>query len=419
MSDAALLNLLAECPSHVDPARVVDFDMFRDPGLNADPHQRLLELAGTAPEVFWTPRNGGHWVIIGQRAVRDAARDTDTFSNEAIPHAQLLAMIAATPPGAPRIPIPYPLMLDPPLHHVYRQPLQTAFSPTTVMGLADSIRTLAAELIDAIVPTGRCEFMAAVAEPLPVKVFLRMFGLPLERLPEYRALVRESLAQQADSSPEAGMKRLIRLVAIMRDELLARRDDPRDDLISLLWSVDIGGRPMSIDDVENYAVLLFIAGLDTVMNSMGYAAHHLACDPDLQARLRADPSLIPIAAEEMLRCYSFVVVPRRVNRDTSFRGVAFKADDRVMLHIPAANLDPAAYPDPGRYDLDRDSKSHVAFNAGPHRCLGAHLARLELHVFYEELLKRLPTFRLDPQRPTTYVCSQIIGIDKLYLAWNP
>jgi len=418
MSAADVMSRPVDRPDHVDASRVFDFDMFRDPELMVRPHDRLLELAGKVPEVFWTPRNGGHWISFGHDATFEAARDPEIFSNEAIPHEQLMAMLAQLPPGSPHVPTPFPLMLDPPLHKPYRHPLNLTFSPNTVKRKSDEIRALAAELIDAIVPEGRCEFVAAVAEPLPVSIFLKMFGLPLDKIPVYRALVRENLAQQADSSPAEGMQRLMRVAAIMRDEIVARRDDPRDDIISMLWALEIDGKPMTLEDMENYAVLLFIAGLDTVMNGMGYAVHHLAQDQELQARLRADPSLIPVASEEMLRRYAFVIAPRRIAKDVTFRGVPMKKDDRLMLHLPAANLDPAVFAEPERFDMDRENKSHIAFNAGIHRCVGSHLARVEIQIMYEELLARLPPFRLDPDRPMTYLCSQIIGIDRLHIVWD-
>ena len=195
MNETAVHSRITTKPDHVPDAAVYDFDMFHDPALVANPHARILELARTAPKIFWTPRNGGHWIFQGQHAVWDAARDPDSFSNESVPHEEMKAILASVPPGSPHVPIPYPLMLDPPLHNMYRQPLQQVFSPKTVMGLKDDIRALAAALIDDMSATGGCDFMAAVAEPLPVQIFLKMFGLPLDMMPAYRALVKENLAQ--------------------------------------------------------------------------------------------------------------------------------------------------------------------------------------------------------------------------------
>jgi cytochrome P450 len=418
MTDPIAASLAVPTPGHVDPAAVVDFDMYRDPELLSDPHARIARLAREAPPVFWTPRNGGHWIFQSHGAVFDAARDTDAFSSEFIPHAAMQAMLSMRPAGSPHVPVPYPILLDPPLHQKYRQPLQAVFSPKTVMGLQDDIRALAGGLLDAAATGDGCEFMAAVAEPLPVQIFLKMLGLPQHMMPAYRALLKEHLAQQTDSSPAEAMQRLIKVAAVMREEVLDRRDNPRDDVISLLWSLEIDGKPTTLEDLENYCVLLFIAGLDTVVNGMGYAARHLALDPELQDRLRADPSLIPEAAEEMLRRYTFVAAIRRVKRDVEFKGLCLKENEKVILYLPGADLDPEVFSQPDEFSLGRENKAHIAFNAGPHRCLGSHLARLELHILYEEMLARLPRFRLDPAHDVKFVCSQIIGIEELHLTWD-
>lgn len=418
MNEQTSVSAMAPIPDHVPEAIVFDFDMYRDPDLLTNPLPRILDLLKTAPPIFWTPRNGGHWIFLSHASNFDAARDTDAFSNEAIPYEQIQAMKAQMPPDAPQIPLPFPLLLDPPLHGKYRRPLQTVFSPKIINGLKDGIRALAIEIIGKVAPEGKCEFINEIAVPLPVQVFLKMLGLPIELMPEYRALVKEVLSQH-DSDPAAGLMRLQRVTAAMRDTVLARREDPKDDIISLLWSLEIDGKPVTLNDIENYGVLLFIAGLDTVVNSMGYAVYHLAQDQALQKRLRRNPDLIPEAVEEMLRRYSFVIPPRRLKKDIVFHGFEMKENERVMLFLPAADLDSDVFPDAEKFDLNRENKGHIVFNAGPHRCLGSHLARVELQIFYQEFLSRMPNFSLDPKRPPTFHCGQILGFDTLDLIWEP
>jgi cytochrome P450 len=171
-------------------------------------------------------------------------------------------------------------------------------------------------------------------------------------------------------------------------------------------------------DLNNYCVLLFIAGLDTVVNGMGHGVRHLAADPELQAELRAHPELIPDAVEELLRRYTFLAVIRTLAEDTVFDGVTMKRGETVKLSYPIADLDAAEFPDPERYDLHRENKAHFAFGAGPHRCLGSHLARIELQTLYEEMLARLPSFRLAPDKPVMYRCGPVIGPHELHLAWD-
>lgn len=402
-------------PDHVPDAAVYDFDMFADPEYLNNPHARLLDLVQNAPPVFWTPRHGGHWVLVSYQANFDAARDVETFSSEIMPQEMIQELLKQLPPETPRIPQPFPINLDPPLHGKYRMPIQGVFSPKTVNKLQDDIRQLAIELIDQVADQGGCEVMSSLAEPLPVKVFLKMLGLPLERMPEYRALVEQQMSLK-ESDPES-MNHIIQIVAAMRETIEQRRDNPQDDILSMLWSVQIDGKPITQDEVENYSLLLFIAGLDTVMKSIGYSVEALARNPDLQTQLRDNPELIPEAVEELLRRYSFVIPIRYIGKDTVFQGIPMKAGERVRLFLPTANLDSAEFPQAEQFDLNRERKTHIVFNAGPHRCLGSHLARLELQILIRELMTRLPPFHLDPERPPRFHGGQIVGHQSLHIQW--
>jgi cytochrome P450 len=380
-------------------------------------HARILEIIDQTPPVFWTPRSGGMWVLRGHGAVYKASRDTETFSNQHMSMEEAKAMQAALPPGMPRIPQAFPINLDPPMHGIYRAPLQAVFSPKGIASLRDSIRALAAELIDAIADQGKCEFMNAVAEPLPVRVFLRMLGMPEDRYPLYRRMVAEYM-KGTNGPVEQAIGRMIEVAAVMRETLLDRRDNPQDDIVSMLWKSEIGGRPTTIEDLENFGVLLFIAGLDTVMNAMGFAMRHLAENPELQRQLRENPKLIPEASEEMLRRYTFTVPPRFIAKDCEFEGVTMKKGDRVLLFLPAADLDASEYPEPEAYKLDRENNVHIAFGVGPHRCLGSHLARVELQILYEEFLSHIPEFRIDPANPPVFHGGNVIGVTSLHLLWG-
>lgn len=417
MNSAPALSPAVPKPAHVPDSAVYDFDMFTDPAFRADPHERIFDLLRHAPPIFWTPRNGGHWMIVSHAANFKAARDIESFSSRFATEEQLRAIQARMPPGTPRIPHAVPINLDPPDHTKYRAPLQKAFSPTAMLALKEDIRTLANQLIDAVKDRGRCDFMVDIAEPLPVRVFLKMLGLPLERLPEYRALVKDHLSDP-EPDPIRSMQKLLRITAMLRPTILERKEKPENDLISLLWRSEIDGRPTTLEDMENYGVVLFIAGLDTVMNGMGFGIRHLARDVDLQRELRANPKIIPEAAEELLRRYTFTVPPRKVAKDTVFEGLEMKAGERAMLFLPAADLDAREFEGSDRFDLEREKKAHIAFNAGPHRCLGSHLARVELQTLYEQMLSRLPEFRLDPEHPPTFHGGHVIGVDSLHLLWE-
>ena len=414
MSAAAPLSPSIPKPTHIPDSLVYDFDAYRDPGLLADPPKRVAQMVREAPPIFWTPRNGGMWIIQGYEELFSAYRDTQTFTSRFMTSEEMKAMM---PPGTPRIPQARPINLDPPEHTKFRAPLQKTFSPKSALALKDEIRKLANELIDAVAAQGRCDFMPAVAEQLPVKVFIKMFGLPVERHAEYRELAKQHLAAAAGDLASMAMKGL-RLVAVMRDTILERREHPRDDILSMLWQSTVDGRPTTMEDMEDYAVLLFIAGLDTVVNGMGLLMRHLATDPPLQHELRSNPKLIPEAVEEILRRYTFTVPVRHVAKDAVFEGVQFKAGERVLMYDPAADVDPKKFKNPEVFDFRREEKTHIAFGAGPHRCLGSHLARVELQIITEVALSRLRNIRLDPQHPPRFHGGHVIGPESLALVWD-
>lgn len=404
-------------PAHIPADAVYDFDMRHDPGLLADPHKRVAEVLREAGPLFWTPRNGGRWIAMGHAEIFEASRDPARFTSSYMPKEQMAALMAMMPKDMPRIPQATPITMDPPEHTKYRAPLQKTFSPRAAINQIEEIRALADDLIDKVIGQGHCDFIPAIAEPLPVTVFLRMMGLPISRLAEFRELVHEFLAKTLENEMNAAsMSR--KIADAMLPDILARKDDPRDDIISLLWATQIDGEPMTVELMEDYAVLLFIAGLDTVINGMGFGIRHLAQHPELQAELRASPERIPDAAEELLRRYSFTIPMRRIVADTELAGRQLKENEWIALFIPGADLDPREFPNPEAFDLERENKVHIAFGTGVHRCLGAHLARVELQVLYQQILKRLPEFRLDPDKPVTFHSGNIIAFDSLPIRWD-
>lgn len=415
MANTAQVSPMTEKPDHVPESLVYDFDFYYDPGLIEKGHDRALEVSREAPPIFWTPRQGGHWIFSGHSAVFDASRDPEHFSNGPFSYEEMQEIIASLPEDHPKPLIPSPITLDPPHHTAFRLPLQRAFSPKTIKELSVSIRELAIELIEGIKPAGKCEFMHAVAEPLPVTIFLKIFGLPVENQTEYRKLVKEHLGA-TDSDPSAVQARLRKVAETMRETILDRKENPQDDLISLLWSAEFEGRKATLEDLENYCVMLFVAGLDTVMNGMGIGAYHLAKSPELQAELRANPEKIANTTEEILRRYTFTLPPRFVAQDTEFHGVQMKKGEKVVLMLPSADLDSSEFKQPEKFDNTREV-GHIAFGAGPHRCLGSHLARVELNILYEEMLARLPEFKLDPEKPVHYHGGPVWGPEELYLVW--
>jgi cytochrome P450 len=407
----------ANLPAHIRPADVVDYDIFGDSRfrVTGDLHEGLFKLAEeNGRGIHWTQRNGGHWFINDHELLFEAARDTELFSNnkEATGEGTMVMIPPMEGGGEPRF---GPQSMNPPRHGVYRMPLMRAFAPNEVKRLEASIRTLASGLIDSLAGQGRGEFLNAVAEPLPVTVFMKMMGMPLARLAEFRGWM-------SDMSSVENSKRASAFANVARamGEIIAARQAMRaDDLISRLLDSDIEGHPPTTEDMQSYCLLLFTAGLDTLVNSFTYGMYHLATHADLQQRIRADRALIGPFIEEVLRRYAVVMLPRMVGRDAQFGGVQLRKGDRALLMLPAGNFDPRVFPEPMKFDIDRENKAHITFHYGPHRCVGSHLARLEMRVFYEEWFARMPDVRLDPDELPTYRPGLNLTICKLPLVWAP
>jgi cytochrome P450 len=228
------------------------------------------------------------------------------------------------------------------------------------------------------------------------------------------------MAKAAASEPdqEIRLKAVHAGSELLSGVIAARRAEPRDDLISYLLELEIEGRPVTDDMVLGYSKLLFFAGLDTVANAMSFIMHYLAKDQGLQARLRREPDKIPHAMEEMIRRHAVAPVVRIVAKDETWRGLPLRKGDMALLNYPAANIDPRFFDRPDEVDIDRERINHIAFGSGPHRCLGRHLARIEMVVLLEEALNRLPLFSLAPDKPVPMRGGGVLTIESLPLVWN-
>jgi cytochrome P450 len=406
----------SEIPLHIDPGDVVDYDIYGDSRFRAtgDLHEGLFKLAEEEGRgIHWTSHNGGHWFINDHELLFQAARDPELFSSnqEAAGDGTMVMIPPMEGGGEPHF---GPQSMNPPRHGVYRMPLMKAFAPHEIKRMEAGIRTLAGHLINSLAPLGRGEFLNAVAEPLPVTVFMKMMGMPLSRLAEFRSWMSNMM------SPDNGRRAsaFANVNRAMGELIAARQAEREDDLISRLLDSDIAGHPPTREDMQAYCLLLFTAGLDTLVNAFTFGMYHLARHPELQERIREDRGLIPALIEEVLRRYAVVMLPRVVGRDAEFGGVKIKKGERVLLMLPAGNLDPGTFPDPMKFDIDRENKAHMTFNSGPHRCVGSHLARLEMRVFYEEWFARMPNVRIDPDELPTYRPGLNLTICKLPLIWD-
>ena len=307
---------------------------------------------------------------------------------------------AVTPGGRPLI----PLQVDPPEHRRYRQLLDPLFASPAVVALQPQIIALTAGLLDRIVGRERCDAMAEFCVPLPAMVLLALMGLPRADLPELLRLKDASVRLQAqpgaaeqDQQAAAGGQ----LHQYFAQILAARHDRPSQDLISQLLDARVDGQRLTDRELLDICVLLVPAGTDPVANTLGCALAYLAGHPEQRHRLATDPSVVSTATDEFLRWISpTALVGRVASEDTTVGGCPVRKGELVTVLLGAANAQ--LVPDGDHLDLFRRPNPHLAFGTGIHRCLGAHLAHLELRVALRLWHRRIPDYQIAPGAELSY-----------------
>jgi cytochrome P450 len=349
----------------------------------------------------------GYWVVTEGEAVQQALQDWRTFSNTSV---------TALDPD-PRF-LWIPEMLDPPQHTAWRRLLGSAFSPKTVAAREPEIREVASGLVGGLKDGGSADVLDAFARRFPTLIFMRLMGLPEEDLARFLDWIHDllHLSHREDPDGERQLSAMRAVSEYFEEQIAVRRDAPRDDLLSraMTWTID--DEPISDRDMHAFCILLFQAGFDTVPISIGWALYHFATHPEQRRAIVEDPSLIPTAVEEILRVYSFVVPARKATQDVEIGGCPVRAGEMVMLPLAVSNRDPERFDHPLEVDLRRKATNHIAFGSGPHRCLGSHLARLELNAAVEEWHRRIPDYRITPGQDLEQH-GNMYGIKQLRLEW--
>jgi cytochrome P450 len=291
-----------------------------------------------------------------------------------------------------------PLSVDPPEHAKYRRMLDPEFSPKKMNALEPEARALVNEIIDRFAGRGECEFHEDFATPLPSTIFLALVGLPQSDLPDFLRWRDDTIRPDAKTPEEADQKRHAAGHAIneyFKSALEAKRAHPDDRLLSRIVTGEVDGRPLTEREQLGMCHLLLLGGLDTVTATLDCMIVYLARHQDRRQAIVDNPELMDPAIEEMLRHQTPVMmVPRVVAQDFELGGVSMEAGDSATLMIGAANCDGEEFEHSDQVMLDRGANRHLAFGGGPHRCLGSHLARLELRVALEEFHKRIPEYKI-------------------------
>jgi cytochrome P450 len=369
---------MSERPPVTDWA--TDFDHLDTRWVN-DPFPIWDELRTSCP-IAHTKRFMGVYFPSRYADVRAVAYDPEHFSSRRV-------VVRETPP--PRIPSP-PITSDPPEHRPARMLLLPAFTPDAIGKLEPRARALANELIDKFEKRGFADAAVEYAQEIPVRLIAHMLGLPESDGDLYRKWIKMVL-EDGITDVKVALAASEEMQTYFMKYVRQRAAEPGNDLISFLIKVR-SNQPLTQENLIGTLRLLLIAGIDTTWSGIGSCIWHLAKHPEDRRRLVNEPSLMPTAIEEFLRAYAPVTMAREVVKEKEINGCTFKPGEMVLLSFPAANRDPQMFPEAERVIIDRKENRHAAFGLGIHRCIGSNLARLEMQVAAEELLKRIPEFSL-------------------------
>jgi cytochrome P450 len=380
------------------PAAAVERDlggcpvMHRDfsPAQPAGCHWKLAKELREGSPVYFNTFAQGYWIFTRHDAVRDMYKHPEIFSSESI-----------TPWQPDPIYRFVPTQIDAPDHIKYRRVVNPWFSPRAIDDAEERMRALCRRLVEQVAPSGGCDFVTDFALRFPTEAFLSVVGIDPQEADLFVPWVEDFFA--GFSGDPAGLEPMAKALDDIRaywaGALEERRGDaaPREgDLASHILHSTFDDRPLTDAEMLDMLTVLVLAGLDTTRAELGYMFRHLAERPEHRRMLIEQPELVPSAVEEVLRYYTIIFGDgRKVTSDVEFHGVNLKKGDMVYGLVSGANRDPDAYEDAESFVIDRKRNHHMGFANGPHRCLGAHLARREMQLAVEEWLRLIPDFSLE------------------------
>jgi linalool 8-monooxygenase len=402
-----------------------DLDLY----LDGPPHAAFARMRKEAP-IYWqdehrTSWEPGYWAITRYADIVHISKNPQLFSS-----AKGINITLGDPdvmnPQVVNALIGGMIGMDAPQHMAYRRICVPSFTPKAITGFEPRIRARVNDLIDQVALSGECDFVTTLAETLPIWTLAELLGAPQADLPLIIDWTNKLTGQSdPEFNPNAGgpnevVQTFFQLFTYGRALLEARRQEPREDLCSIVANATIEGAELAPGALDGFFLLMVIAGNETTRNTISGGLWELTRNPEQYAKLRANPALLPNAVEEMLRIVSPVMHMRRtVTEDTELGGQKMRAGDKVVLWYGSANRDEEIFPDGDRFDIERkNASSHLAFGIGPHFCLGSRLGQVQIRIMFEELLKRLPDIRAvkPPQRMRTNFIS---GIKHLDVAFTP
>ena len=375
-----------------------DIDLLdRDRFTEGIPHEWFSWLRANAP-VFHhdEPDGDGFWVVTRHEDIVTANRDAATFSSAQERGGVVSLDTPAAPVEGQEMAGNMMLFMDPPGHTRYRKLVNRGFTPRMVGALEPHLRELTVRIVEDAIAKGECDFVVDVAAELPLEVIAELLGVPREdrfKLFEWSNRMISADDPEYRVSDENLMDAQVELYMYAQALAEARRADPRPDIVTTLLNAEVDGDTLSELDFNLFFLLLTVAGNETTRNAIAHGMHAFLENPDQWALLVSDPEAhIDGAVEEILRWATPVMFFRRnCTRDTELGGQVIREGEKISLWYISANRDESVFDEPFRFDITRDPNPHIAFGGGgPHFCLGAQLARLEIRLLFEELARRVP-----------------------------
>lgn len=400
-----MTTTLEAIPDHVPADLVRDIDIYNIQALHETLHLGWKRVQDENPPIFFTPKNGGHWIFTRAELIKRLFEDSETFISEG-------AYVPPMPPGAPKM---LPINSDGSEHKQFRAFVTPFLIASKLSASIQRARELAIKLIEDLQPRGGCDFQRDFAEHLPIQIFLDMVDLPLSdrpRLLEFAAIVRMQDDEERETARAA-------LFAYLAEKIQERIANPGEDMISKIVTGQVDGRPVTFEEMLGECTVVLLGGLDTVASMMGFIANFLANSPEVRHRIASEPKKIPRIIDELMRRFGVAAPNRRAAHDVEIDGVLIKAGDTIHISSCLHGLDEKRWENSLVVDLDRPVRDPMTFGGnGPHRCPGAALARAEIAIFLEEWLARIPDFRIKPGATPTYGSGSVNGVLSLPLEWD-
>jgi len=382
---------------------LTDLDLFQRDGV---PYDALRLLREKDPVHWHEERDGrGFWAVTRHADVVHVSKNPLRFSS-ALGGTNLMDQQGED------LEILRSLMvnMDPPDHVKFRRMVRSGFTPNRVQRLRARVQARAGELVESLLRKGECDFVTEVAAELPLQVIAELLGIPEQDQGKIFDLSNRLIGfddPEFQGSMEDGKQAAAEMWLYAHQLATDRRGGDGEDLVSVLMRAEIDGQRLTELEFNNFFLLLAVAGNETTRNLLSGAMHALMEHPDQWERLRRDRSLLPTAVDEFLRWVTPVIHFRRTaTRDVELRGRKIREGDKVVLFYPSANRDERVFDDPDRFDVGRRDNHHLAFGIGEHYCMGANLARMEIQVVFEELLRRV--HHLEPAGPMRRLRSNFI-----------